>query len=482
MTDSEARPSARSLSLRKSAGWRVADGFGRAFVSAQRCVAPSSPGELANVFASAREEGLSVTFRGAGRSYGDASLNAGGLLVDLTGWNRILAWDPQTGVLEAEPGVTIEDIWKRVIADGYWPHVVPGTMRPTLGGVLAMNVHGKNNFKAGPFGEHVLEIDVMRADGSVVTCSRESNAELFRGAIGGLGVLGAITRVKLALKKLESGRLRVTALASKNLDAMFDAFEERLPQSDYLVGWVDCIAGGSALGRGQIHQANYLSAKDDPEGAAFFDVEKQGLPTTIFGVPKAILWRFMGPFMNNLGVRLVNTAKYVMSRLTHGAQFLQSHVGFAFLLDYVPDWRLAYGPEGFLQYQVFVPHASARAVMKRVLEVSQARGLPAYLGVLKRHRPDEFLMSHALDGWSLALDFKVPPRRREKLIALLTELTAIVVEGGGRFYFAKDGVIAAPDVQRSYGTDRLARFEALREQNDPEGLFSSQLSRRALGR
>ena len=49
-------------------------------------------------------------------------------------------------MIEAEPGLTIEGLWRRTIQDGYWPAVVPGTMLPTLGGCLAMNIHGKNNF------------------------------------------------------------------------------------------------------------------------------------------------------------------------------------------------------------------------------------------------------------------------------------------------------------------------------------------------
>ena len=65
---------------------------------------------------------------------------------------------------------------------------------------------------------------------------------------------------------------------------------------------------------------------------------------------------------------------------------------------------------------------------------------------------------------------------------MLREATAAVVEGGGRFYFAKDGVATREDVLRGYGEERLAKFEALRRQHDPSGLFSSELSRRVLGR
>ncbi|RYG86242.1 FAD-binding oxidoreductase [bacterium] len=295
-----------------------------------------------------------------------------------------------------------------------------------------------------------------------------------------MGLLGAFTRVKLKLHKVESGSLRVKALAAKNLDAMFDTFEENLPESDYLVGWVDCAAGGSGLGRGEIHRANYLKAGEDPLGAAGFDPDKQDLPSRIFGIPKSQLWRFMQPFMNNLGVPLVNTAKYHMARLAHGKTYHQSHVAFAFLLDYVPDWRLAYGPEGFIQYQVFIPKETARQTLKDILALCRERSLPSYLGVLKRHRPDAFLLSHAVDGYSLAMDFRVTKSNRERLWQLTHDMTDRVLDAGGRFYMAKDAVLRPGDLERAYGASRLDAFRDLKARLDPDNALQSDLSRRVM--
>lgn len=471
-----------SLTLRSEAPRRVLDGFGRAVNGACRHAAPASLEGLARVVETAKREGLSVGFRGSGRSYGDASLNTRGLVVDTTGMNRMLSWDPIAGVLDAEPGLTIEGLWRRTLEDGYWPAVVPGTMFPTLAGAVSMNIHGKNNFKAGPFGDHVLELDVMKADGTVVTCNREANAELFHAVIGGLGLLGAVTRVRLKLKKIESGMLRVNALYARSLDHMFDIFEEKIPDSDYLVGWVDCTSGEPALGRGEVHQALYLHEGEDPEGRASLHVERQGLPPTIMGMPRSQLWRFMQPFMNDYGVRLVNAAKSFMAYAKDGNSYLQSHVAFAFLLDYVPNWRLAYGAGGFIQYQIFVPKETAREAFKDILRLQQARKMPNYLGVMKRHRPDPFLMTHALDGWSMAMDFRVTASNRERLWKLTEEMTEIIVAAGGKFYFAKDAVLRPKDIERAYDPQKVDRFFALKREMDPDGLFETDLARRIFGR
>ncbi len=472
------KPTLTTLEAR--APWRVLDGFGRAINAACHYAAPESVDELTATVAKAHDEGMSVAFRGAGRSYGDASLNGGGLIIDTQKLTRVHRWDPTTGVFECEPGVTVEGLWRRTIEDGYWPAVVPGTMRPTMGGCLAMNIHGKNNFRAGPFGDHVQEIDLLTSRGELLTCSREHNSDVFHAAIGGLGMLGAITRVKLKLKKVDSGFMRVDAHVSRNLDAMFDRFEELIPTADYLVGWVDSFARGDAIGRGQIHAAYYLHEGEDPDPEASFHVERQGLPGTIMGFPKSRLWEVMRYFVHDLGVGMVNLAKYWSSYLQDGASYTQSHVAFAFLLDYVPNWRLAYGPGGFVQYQVFLPKETARATMKALIAHGHRRGFPSYLSVFKRHRPDAFLLSHALDGWSMAMDFKVTRDNREALWKCFAEMTAMVLEAGGKFYFAKDAVISADDVSRAYGRERLDRFAALKQRLDPDATLKSDLARRAL--
>jgi decaprenylphospho-beta-D-ribofuranose 2-oxidase len=457
---------------------RVLDGFGQSVRAACRVLGPRAD-EVSAIFALAAREHRQVAFRGSGRSYGDASLNSRELVLDLTGWKEILSWDRESGVVEVEPGVTIGDLWRHTLPDGFWPAVVPGTMAPTLGACVAMNVHGKNNFVVGPIGDHVLDFDLLVPSGELLRCSREENPELFRAAIGGFGMLGAFTRIRLRQKRVESGLLQVAQHCGASLDETFAIFEQRLPRSDYLVGWLDAFPNGAALGRSVIHQANYVHATGTRESVAeTLRLERQELPSNLFGVPRRLLWRFMKPLTHNLGLRLLNWAKYWSAKLKPwGRSYLQSHVAFAFLFDYIPDWRRIYEPRGFIQIQPFVPAAAAKETFREILKLCQAEDQPPYLVVLKRHRPDDFLMSYALDGYSLAMDFPVP-EQREKLWELGRRITDLVLSRGGKFYFAKDSLLRPEDVQRMYGPERLEAFQALKRRLDPHQILQSDLSRR----
>jgi FAD/FMN-containing dehydrogenase len=452
----------------------VLDGFGMAVRSVAEVATPRSVDELAALFAGARADGRTVGLRGSGRSYGDAALNDGGLVLDMRQMRRVLAWDPGTGVVDVEPGVTIEDLWRGMLGDGWWPMVVPGTMFPTVGGCVAMNVHGKNHWKVGGTGDHVQELDLLTPRGEHLRLSRSENADLFHATIGGFGMLGTVTRLRLQLKRVESGLLSVRALSCRDLDEQFAFFEEHTPDADYCVSWVDCVAGGSSLGRGQAHRASYVY--DDPKPDLL--PAHQDLPGHILGVPRGLVSRLLGVFNWNGGMRLMNLGKYLASRATPSRPYRQGHVAFAFLLDYVPNWRMAYWPGGFVQYQPFVPKEHAPRVFREILRVSQARGMPSYLGVLKRHRPDGFLLSHALDGYSFALDFPVRASTRAELWAMLHEFSDMVVDAGGRFYPAKDAVIRPDHFRRAWGQERVTAFRALRTKVDPDRVLRTDWATR----
>jgi FAD/FMN-containing dehydrogenase len=455
------------------------ENFGHSLAAPGYLHRPTHPQQVAGLFQAARKEGFSIALRGAGRSYGDAALNAGQAVLDLSRMRRVLAWDPERGVLKVEPGFTIQNLWQYTLEDGWWGPVMPGTMFPTLGGCLASNIHGKNNWQAGPIGEHVLEFTALLPNGREVTCTPKKNADLFHAMIGGMGLLGAFTSITLQLKKVYSGYLDVRAWAEPNLERVLAATDEN-KEHDYIVGWVDCTAGGRGLGRGQMHSADYLPPGADPEPAQSLRVEHQALSPNLFGIlPRSVIHQFMKLGMHNPGMRMVNAAKYTLNRtLGNDKRYWQTFVAFNFLLDYIPDWERGYGRGGLIQYQTFLPKETAADAWREMLRLCQRRGLPSYLGVVKRHRPDRFLLSHALDGFSLALDFKVTDRNRRKLRALTADLNRMALEAGGRFYFAKDSTLSAADTRAYLGEEAVGRFLALKRKTDPDGVLQTDLYRR----
>ena len=71
---------------------------------------------------------------------------------------------------------------------------------------------------------------------------------------------------------------------------------------------------------------------------------------------------------------LVNWLKFMAGyREQKQSPYLQTHGAFHFLLDYVPNWKYDYKPCGLIQYQSFVPLATAADVLSRLMESTQTR-------------------------------------------------------------------------------------------------------------
>jgi decaprenylphospho-beta-D-ribofuranose 2-oxidase len=464
--------------------WRDEDvrGFGMAIGGPARVLRPTTVEQVATAFDDARARGVPLALRGAGCSYGDAATSRGGHVLDLTAMNKVLGFDPATGVATVEPGVTVRDLWRTSIAHGFWPKVVSGTMAVSMGGAAAMNIHGKNNFALGSFGECVQSFELLTPSGQLVQCDRTTEPALFHAAIGGFGMLGCFTKLVVATKRVHSGRLRVWGIVANDLAHNLQILEELRDKADYLVSWLDLHGKGNGLGRGLMHRADQLQPGEDPHGLCYFDPALQDVPPNLFGVvPKGWLWPGMWGAVHTGQVNLVNWLKFKAGfREQRQSPYLQTHGAFHFLLDYVPRWQWMTKPGGLIQFQPFVPYQHGERVLRTLIEKCQQTGFVPYLGVLKRHRPDPFLMTHAVDGYSLAMDFAVSKRQhqRERLWRLCQELAEVVLEAGGRFYYAKDAVLLGSSFARVHGDAAVAQFRALKQQWDPGNLLQTDLSRR----
>jgi FAD/FMN-containing dehydrogenase len=390
---------------------------------------------------------------GNGRSYGDVCLNPGGTLWSSRGLDKFIAFDAEAGVVECEAGVLLKEIIDVVLPRGWFPPVVPGTQFVTVGGAIANDVHGKAHHVAGSFGDHVLDFELLRTDGTVMRCSPQENRDWFGATVGGLGLTGIITRARLRLRRVDGPWLDAETIPFDSLERFFELSAAARSAFEYTVSWIDCVSGGA--GRGVFFQGNHAARRGDVPAS-----RARTFPLT----PPVSL-------VNGLSLRVFNHLYYGLQRARRGRSE-QHYVPFFFPLDNVLEWNRMYGPRGFYQYQSVVPPGVALDVTRRMLGEIAASGLGSFLAVLKTfgERPAPGLLSFPMPGTTLALDF---PNGGERTLKLFDRLNAIVLEAGGRLYPAKDACMPRELLERGY--PRLGEFQRFR---DP-GL-SSAMSRRLL--
>jgi decaprenylphospho-beta-D-ribofuranose 2-oxidase len=438
-------------------------GWGRTAASVARVAHPRTPDQVAEAVATAGPRGLVA--RGLGRSYGDPAQNAGGLVLDLTGLNRILAVDLEAGVVTCESGVSLQTLMRTLVPFGYFVPVTPGTRYVTVGGAISCDIHGKNHHADGSFAQHVSSMQLLLADGSVRTVTPEGDPELFWATAGGMGLTGVILSATIRLVKIETSRLSVDTFKLPNIDALMEKLAGTDADYRYTVAWMDCLAKGSKLGRSLLDCGNFATLDELPpkhrdEPLAFSAKSVASTPDL-----------FPSGLLNRRTIAVANEVWYRKTPSTH--HHIATIGGFFHPLDGIRDWNRVYGKAGFLQYQFVVPF-SADATLRRMVErISQAQA-PSFVSVIKRlGKGSPGHLSFPAEGWTLALDFPTGTPNLDRLLPWLDEQ---VLSEGGRIYLAKDSRLSADRMAAMY--PRIEAFRKVRAEIDPHGVFVSDQSRR----
>ncbi|MFD1200091.1 FAD-binding protein [Brucella gallinifaecis] len=359
---------------------------------------------------------------GNGRSYGDSCHNDAGLLVPMQAHNRIVSFDPHTGVLEAESGVLLNEIIQKVAQYGYFLPVTPGTCFVTLGGAIANDVHGKNHHVRGTFGAHVESLELLRSDGVHYHCSSSENAELFAATIGGMGLTGLILNARIRLMPVGSLDVEERITSFENLSEYFEIAERSDRDNEYAVAWVDQLARGRSEGRGVLITGNHAI---NGNRSASSGTARLGVP---FDLPFSML--------NKLSLTAFNTLYFHGKRRRQEAH-LTGFSSFFYPLDGLRNWNRFYGPSGLYQHQSVIAFDMAEKTIPAMLAASRDAGQSSFLTVLKRfgnlHSPG--LLSFPKPGYTLTMDF---PNKGRKTLDLLDQLDSLTIEAGGRVNPYKD--------------------------------------------
>jgi decaprenylphospho-beta-D-ribofuranose 2-oxidase len=419
---------------------------------------PGAPGEISRWL-----DPAGVIARGLGRSYGDQAISDRGVVLDLTGLDRYLDFDEETGLLTCEAGVSLRQIIDDFAPRGFFPLVTPGTKFVTVGGCIANDVHGKAHHVDGCFSSCVESFTALLADGSVVRASREDKSDLFWGSFGGLGLLGIILTATIRLRRIETTYFQQRAIVVRDLDELLAAFDEYDARYPYSVAWIDPLATGGRQGQGVLTVGDHARLDDLP-------ARKREAPLqTSSPSPLAVPFELPELALNPLTLRMLNL---VIHQVQARGAAIAHYEKFFYPLDAIGEWNRGYGRRGFTQYQFVVPLEDGGRRMRPILDRIAGSGLLPFLNVLKKFGPEQGLLSFPREGYTFAIDFPIQPGLAE----LLAELDEMVIDVEGRVYLGKDAFTTPAALERMY--PKLPLWNAIKTKLDPDGIFNSQLSRR----
>jgi len=461
--------------------WETVQAYAETRKTRSLVACPASIEECIELLMFSKNQGLSICPRGGGFTLGDMILNDGQVILNLSRMNKILRWDEKTGQMIVEPGVQFMDIFQIGLLYNWTLNSCPGGMGVTIGGAISNNVHGKDSWKFGNFGDQVLEFKLLTSSCDILVVDRENNKTIFDAVIGGMGLLGIVVEATIQLNKVPSAFVDVSSVNVKNIEEIMEVIEQAKEDSDFSVAWVDAFSTGNNMGRGFVTTAKWIDRKIDLAPQRL--LKSLTIPTRIFGIlPARPFWFLTRPFFRPWSIRLINKLNYSISQLKSVINNSRAHsmlfTDYNFMHNKIPDLKHVYRPHGFLEFQPLFPRAGGVKAIEGLFRLCQHFKCQSLLCGVKSHRSDDYLISYSGDGYSIGVDIQIAGRNPDHITRVARAIFEYTLECGGKTFLAKDELLPPDIFKQMY--PRYKEFLRIKKAVDPLEIFQSDMYRRIM--
>ncbi|MBX9722003.1 MAG: FAD-binding oxidoreductase, partial [Candidatus Obscuribacterales bacterium] len=202
-----------------------------------------------------------VIARGAGLSYTASSFGKDVLSIDHGQLNHILDFNEQEQWIEVEAGTSHGQVYDYVISKNLFLATQPGHPRISVGGCIAPDIHGKNQFLDGTFINQVKSLKLFHPSHGIIDLSPENNPDLFRLTCGAYGLTGNIISCKLKLKKIPSSMAEVSLHPLSSIVELPAKLRASAAVSDFVLSWHDFTLSGKDFGKGFVQEGRFIDDK-----------------------------------------------------------------------------------------------------------------------------------------------------------------------------------------------------------------------------
>lgn len=395
--------------------------------------------------------------RGAGLSYVGASFGDGVRSVGMCRFNRLLAFDAAAKTVTVEAGMSIGRLQQFLVTHGLTLAVQPGHPDITVGGCVACNVHGKNQYREGTFRRWVRGLTLMGKDGERVLTPGDP---LFDLTIGGFGLTGIILTVSLDLVLLSGTGITQELVPVGSLAETAQCLLNMRDDYDLLYSWND-LGCGSALGSGFVVAGRY---------------------TQLSGPLPALRSTRLTPTLPHPARRVRLMHKHTIPWVSRLYRYLENRhprktLGlFDFMYPAATKgiYFQMFGENfGFVEHQVLIPQAAWQDYVGELERLIRHHSAPIALTSMKLFGGGDALwVDYSGDGINLCLDVLAEPAG----LAFLADLDQLDLACGVRATLYKDSRLAGAIARKQY--PRFDAMVAALADLDPARRMASTLSRR----
>ncbi|MEV8045494.1 D-arabinono-1,4-lactone oxidase [Streptomyces griseoluteus] len=414
-----------------------------------RQVTPASVGELAAEVRAAAERGQRVKAVGTGHSFTSVAATDGVLIRPdlLTG---IRAIDRAAMTVTVEAGTPLKRLNAALAREGLSLTNMGDIMEQTVAGATSTGTHGTGR-ESGSIAAQITGLELVTADGSVLTCSAEQNPEIFAAARIGLGALGVVTALTLAVEPLFLLTAREEPMP---LDRVLAEFDQLWAENEHFEFYWFPHTGSTNTKRN-----NRSEGPAQPVGRVAGWFEDEFLSNGVF---QAVQW---------VG-RAAPVSVPAIARVSSRALSARSYTDIPYRVFTSPR-RVR-----FVEMEYAVPRAALAETLRELRAVIERSGLRVSFPVEVRTAPADDIALSTASGRDSAY-IAVHMFRGTPYQAYFSAAERVFTAHEGRPHWGKVHTRDAGYLEGVY--PRFAEFTALRNRLDPERLFQNDYLRRVLG-
>ena len=390
--------------------------------------------------------------RGKGNSYVEASFLKSSTSIKTNNIDRIISFDKTKGIIELESGVTLGKLYNFLIKRNYYLSIQPGYPNISIGGCVASNVHGKNPSKDGLIEKLVIEIELFHKDFGLMKLSRKINKKIFDLTIGGYGLTGLITKVKLKVSKIKSYSIIKKGIRVNGFKDAILKMNSVSDKVDLFYVWMDLVSKSISTCEGVLVTGEF--SKEESKSDRFIDY-KSRKNLNLFNfyfrpTLKIINWIFKK--------KLVKKVKQDLK------SFLFPAID-NFLYFYL------YGSKGFIEQQFLIPEKKVSNFLEELENLLNSSKPLIVLATLKLFNGRRKNLHFNDSGVCITFDYC----NNNNSIKFINNLYPLIIKHNGISNIIKDSLLNKNLVQLQYKKN-FANFKKNLNDFDNKRVYQSLLS------
>ena len=411
--------------------------------------------QLKRVLVYAKENKLKISIAGARHSMGGHTIYPNGVVLNMLAYKE-MSLDTMNNVLTIGSGALWEDAIKYLDKYGKSIAVIQAFSSFSVGGSMSVNGHGWQK-DSPPISSSVISFSLMKANGEVVNCSKEENAELFHLVLGGYGLFGVILDVKLRVVENIALKYKYIRLSPENYVGYYKKYVSGNPNVNLV------------FGRLRISDKHFL------EEATLNFFERMDSPVAPLSAQASVEAKrlvFRGSVDSEYGKRLRWDLETGMSKISKDHVLSRNEL----LNDHVSLIENKDHSSTDLLQEYFIPERNFNQYLKEIKPILKKTKIDL-LNITIRgvHKDQDSYLNYAREdvfGFVFLFNQKKTDEQEQQMKVLTNQLVDVALKNEGAFYLPYRLHIDRNKMRKAY--PQADSFFKLKLKYDPEELFSNK--------